>query len=144
MIAQYLTAALVSENKSKAFPAAVDSIPTSGGQEDHVSMGSVGALKLAGVLNRTRTAIAVELIAASRALQFITREDLAASTGRPALQISPCLQELVNDLEKRIDLGPVDRPLTEDLEIITAWMEGRGIPQSTLSCLNPIAPKDRK
>ena len=48
MIAQYLAAGLVVENRSKAFPAAVDSVPTSDGQEDHVSMGSVGALKLRG------------------------------------------------------------------------------------------------
>jgi len=142
MIAQYLTAGLVSENKSKAFPAAVDSVPTSDGQEDHVSMGSVGALKLAGVLNRTRTAIAVEIITASRALQFITREDLAASTGRQVLKISPSLQKLVDSLGQLVDLGPADRPLTEDLEIVTAWMENREIPAETLNCLNPIDPKD--
>ncbi len=144
MIAQYLTAGLVSENKSKAFPAAVDSVPTSDGQEDHVSMGSVGAVKLAGVLARTRTVIAVELVTAARALQFITREDLALAKGRPALQISSSLQELVNKMETLIDLSPSDRPLTDDLEIINAWMQGRNIPVQTLSCLDPIGTKDGK
>ncbi len=142
MIAQYLSAGLVSENKSKAFPAAVDSIPTSDGQEDHVSMGSVGAVKLAGVLDRTRTTIAVEIITASRALQFITRTDLAGAAGRSALGISPPLQDLVSSLGQLIDLGPADRPLTEDLEIVTAWMERRSIPAETLRCLDPIDPKD--
>lgn len=145
MIAQYLTAGLVSENKSKAFPAAVDSVPTSDGQEDHVSMGSVGAIKLAGVLARTRTVVAVELITAARALQFITREDLATPAGRPALQISPALQEVVQNLGALIDLDPADRPLTEDLEIVTAWMDSRSIPAEALRCLHPIEtiiPKD--
>ncbi len=142
MIAQYLTAGLVSENKSKAFPAAVDSVPTSDGQEDHVSMGSVGAVKLEGVLDRTRTVIAVEIITAARALQFIIREDLATAAGRPVLQISASLQELLNHLGQLIDLDPADRPLTEDLEIVTAWMQGCGIPGATLSCLAPIESED--
>jgi len=142
MIAQYLSAGLVSENKSKAFPAAVDSVPTSDGQEDHVSMGSVGAIKLAGVLDRTRTTIAVEIITASRALQFITRPELAGAGGRSALSISPPLQQVVSSLGQLIDLGPADRPLTEDLEIVTAWMENRNIPAGALKCLDPIDPKD--
>lgn len=141
MIAQYLTAGLVSENKSKAFPAAVDSIPTSDGQEDHVSMGSVGAVKLAGVLDRTRTVIAVEIITAARALQFITRKDLAAASGRHALAISNPLQELILSLDQLIDLRPADRPLTEDLEVVTAWMKKRQIPATALSCLDPIGLK---
>ncbi len=139
MIAQYLTAALVTENKSKAFPAAVDSIPTSDGQEDHVSMGSVSAVKLAGVLDRTRTVIAVEIITAARALQFITRDDLAARSGRDPLQISASLQDVVDAISELIDLDPCDRPLTEDLEIVTAWMKERNIPASALGCLHPIA-----
>ena len=107
-------------------------------------MGSVAAVKLAGVLDRTRAVVAVELITAARALQFITREDLAAACGRKALKISPCLQELVSSLGKMVDLGPADRPLTEDLEIVTEWIKGRGIPASTLACLLPINSEDQK
>jgi histidine ammonia-lyase len=88
MIVQYLAAALVTENKTKAFPATVDSVPTSDGQEDHVSMGSVAALKLAGVFERTETVVALEMLTAVRALQFITREDLASRTGRSPLGLS--------------------------------------------------------
>lgn len=139
MIAQYLTAALVTENKSKAFPAAVDSVPTSDGQEDHVSMGSVSALKLAGVLERTRTVIATELLTAARALQFITREDLATAAGRRALQLAAPLQALLEDVARRLDLDPVDRPLTEDLETLTAAMRLRDMPAVTRRCLTTIA-----
>ncbi|GAB4169261.1 MAG: histidine ammonia-lyase [Wenzhouxiangellaceae bacterium] len=70
MIPQYTAAALVSENKVLAHPASVDSIPTSLGQEDHVSMGSVGALKLLQVLSNVETVLAVELLTAAQALDF--------------------------------------------------------------------------
>ncbi len=140
MIAQYLTAALVTENKSKAFPAAVDSVPTSDGQEDHVSMGSVSAVKLGGVLDRTRTVIAVEMITAARALQFITRQELAAKAGRQQLLLSGPLQDLVDALSELIDLDPKDRSLTEDLEIVITWMKNRGIPATALACLDPVIP----
>ncbi len=139
MIAQYLTAALVSENKSKAFPAAVDSVPTSDGQEDHVSMGSVGALKLAGVMDRTRAVIAVEMITAARALQFITQEKLATVSGRRVSQLSKPLQELVAALGQIIDLDPADRPLTEDLEKVTSWLEEGKIPDLPRRCLESIS-----
>ncbi len=142
MIAQYLTAALVTENKSKAFPAAVDSVPTSDGQEDHVSMGSVSALKLAGVLERTRAVIAVEVLTAARALQFITRKDLAVAAGRQPLQLSDPLRALLEDVAGRLDLDPVDRPLTEDLEILTAAMRLREMPAETRACLAAIALPD--
>ena len=125
-------------HKSKAFPAAVDSVPTSDGQEDHVSMGSVSAVKLGGVLDRTRTVIAVEMITAARALQFITRQELAAKAGRQQLLLSGPLQDLVDSLSELIDLDPKDRSLTEDLEIVTSWMKNRGIPATALACLDPI------
>ncbi|NKI35827.1 histidine ammonia-lyase [Wenzhouxiangella sp. XN79A] len=70
MIPQYTAAALVSENKVLAHPASVDSIPTSLGQEDHVSMGSIGALKLLQVLENVERVLAVELLTAAQALDF--------------------------------------------------------------------------
>lgn len=70
MIPQYTAAALVSENKVLCHPASVDSIPTSLGQEDHVSMGSISALKLLGVLRNVEQVLAVELLTASQALDF--------------------------------------------------------------------------
>lgn len=70
MIPQYTAAALVSENKVLTHPASVDSIPTSLGQEDHVSMGSISALKLLSVLANTERVLAVELLTAAQALDF--------------------------------------------------------------------------
>jgi len=70
MIPQYTAAALVSENKVLCHPASVDSIPTSLGQEDHVSMGSISALKLLSVLRNVERVLAVELLSAAQALDF--------------------------------------------------------------------------
>ncbi len=70
MMPQYTAAALVSENKILCHPASVDSIPTSLGQEDHVSMGSISALKLLPVLRNVERVLAVELLCATQALDF--------------------------------------------------------------------------
>ncbi len=70
MIPQYTAAALVSENKILCHPASVDSIPTSLGQEDHVSMGSISATKLLQVFRNVETVLAIELLAASQALDY--------------------------------------------------------------------------
>ncbi|HSM68120.1 MAG TPA: histidine ammonia-lyase [Xanthomonadales bacterium] len=70
MVPQYTAAALVSENKVLCHPASVDSIPTSLGQEDHVSMGSISALKLLGVLRNVERVLAVEMLTAAQALDF--------------------------------------------------------------------------
>ncbi|UCF39039.1 MAG: histidine ammonia-lyase, partial [Acidobacteriota bacterium] len=70
MIPQYTAASLVSENKVLCHPASVDSIPTSLGQEDHVSMGSISALKLLQVFKNVEMVIAIEMFTASQALDF--------------------------------------------------------------------------
>ncbi len=70
MITQYLAAALVSENKVHAHPASVDTIPTSMGFEDHVSMGSISALKVGRVLDNVARVVAVELVCGAQALDF--------------------------------------------------------------------------
>lgn len=70
MIPQYTAAALVSENKTLCFPASADSIPTSLGQEDHVSMGSIGSRKLLEVISNLQNILAVELLYAAQAVDF--------------------------------------------------------------------------
>lgn len=70
MIPQYTSAALVSENKVLCHPSSVDSIPTSLGQEDHVSMGSISALKLLEVYQNAEQVLAIELFTAAQALDF--------------------------------------------------------------------------
>ena len=71
MIPQYVAAALVSENKVLCHPASVDSIPTSAGQEDHVSMGNAAGLKCWTVLANVERALAIELLAAAQGVEFL-------------------------------------------------------------------------
>jgi len=70
MILQYTTAALASENKGLCFPSSADSIPTSLGQEDHVSMGSIGSRKLLQVIDNVSRILSIELICAAQAFDF--------------------------------------------------------------------------
>jgi histidine ammonia-lyase len=70
MIPQYTTAALVTENKTLCFPASADSIPTSLGQEDHVSMGSISGRKLSRVLDNLEFILSIELLSACQAIEF--------------------------------------------------------------------------
>ncbi|MFX0011109.1 MAG: histidine ammonia-lyase, partial [Candidatus Hermodarchaeota archaeon] len=70
MITQYCSAALVSENKSMCFPASADSIPTSMGQEDHVSMGAISARKALKVVENLEKILAIELLCAVQAFDF--------------------------------------------------------------------------
>ena len=70
MIPQYTTAALVTENKTFCFPASADSIPTSLGQEDHVSMGSISGRKLNRILDNLEFILAIELLSACQAIEF--------------------------------------------------------------------------
>ncbi|MEZ4535129.1 MAG: histidine ammonia-lyase [Cyanobacteriota/Melainabacteria group bacterium] len=75
MIAQYTAAALVSENKSLAHPASVDSIPTSANQEDHVSMGTIAARKARSILENLKKVLSIELLCALQALDLRTGEN---------------------------------------------------------------------
>lgn len=105
MIPQYTAAALVSENKVLCHPASVDSIPTSLGQEDHVSMGSISAFKLLSVLHNVERVLAVELLTSAQALDF--RSDLEPGHGvgiahramRSVVQHADQDYEVKNDLD---------------------------------------------
>jgi len=104
MIPQYTAAALVSENKVLCHPASVDSIPTSLGQEDHVSMGSISAFKLLAVLRNVEWVLAVELLTSAQALDF--RSSLAPGHGvsisHKAMRKE--IKHAVKDYEVRNDL----------------------------------------
>jgi histidine ammonia-lyase len=91
MIAQYLAAALVSENKVHAHPASVDTIPTSMGFEDHVSMGSIGALKLARVLDNVARVVTIELLCGAQALDF----HRGLAPGRGTREVHAAVREVV-------------------------------------------------
>src|SRR5205807_10460433 len=70
-IPHYVAASLVAENKVLCHPASVDSIPTSAGQEDHVSMGNAAGLKAWQVLANCERAVAIELLAGAQAVEFL-------------------------------------------------------------------------
>jgi histidine ammonia-lyase len=82
MLAQYTAASLVSENKVLAHPSSVDTIPTSGKQEDHVSMGWTGVRKLREVARNVRTCLAVEILCAVQGIDL--RADIAPPSGASA------------------------------------------------------------
>ena len=89
MIPQYTAASIVSQNKGLCWPASCDSIPSSQGQEDHVSMGSNAATKLVRVVDNTETVLGIELFNAAQALEF----------RRPA-KTSPILERIFEDYRK--------------------------------------------
>ena len=80
MIPQYVAAALVSENKVLAHPASVDSIPTSANQEDHVSMGTIGARKARTIVNHAQHVVSIELLCAGQAADFGNVDDLGVGS----------------------------------------------------------------
>jgi histidine ammonia-lyase len=80
MLAQYTAAALVSENKTLSTPASVDSIPTSAGQEDHNSMGTIAARQCTSVVENYETIVAIELLAAAQALDFRKQHSFGRGT----------------------------------------------------------------
>ena len=82
MIAQYTAAALVAENKILCHPASVDSIPTSGDQEDHVSMGMTAALKLEQVLRNAHSVLAIEALCAAQAIDLLAPLEPGVGTAR--------------------------------------------------------------
>ncbi|MDE6528925.1 MAG: aromatic amino acid lyase, partial [Muribaculaceae bacterium] len=91
MIPQYAAASIVSQSKGLCWPASCDSIPSSQGQEDHVSMGSNAATKLFRVVENTRRVLAIELFNAAQALEF-----------RRPLRTSPALEAMVEAYRKRV------------------------------------------
>ena len=96
MIAQYVAASLVSENKVLCHPASVDSIPTSAGQEDHVSMGNASGLKAWQVLANAERALAIELMAAAQGVEFLAPLQPGAgadATRRFVRSLSPHLKD---------------------------------------------------
>lgn len=107
MIAQVSAAALVSENKVLSHPAAVDSIPSSAGREDHVSMGALSALKLAQVHDHVRTVLAIELLCAAQGLDL--RRPL--QPGRKLRAAHACIRARVPAMDR-------DRPIYEDIRAV--------------------------
>jgi histidine ammonia-lyase len=111
MLAQVTAAALTSENKVLSHPASVDSIPTSGNQEDHVSMGMGAALKLKPILSNTENILAIELLCGAQGVDF--HRPLQPGAGcRRTLRL---IRQHVPRLEQ-------DRTLAPDIELVRAMV----------------------
>jgi histidine ammonia-lyase len=107
MLVQVLAAALVSENKAQAFPASVDSIPTSANREDHVSMSTAAARKCRAIVTNTARVLACELLCSAQGLEFL----LPLRPGHGAAGAYGHLREHVRPLGR-------DRTLHRDLEVV--------------------------
>ncbi len=105
MIVQYSAAALVSENKVLAHPASVDSIPSSAGQEDHVSMGTIAARKAGEILGNVRRVLSMEIMCACQAVDLLEGKDRLGKGTKPAYEV---IRSVCAPLED-------DRPLYDDI-----------------------------
>ena len=114
MIVQYSAAALVSENKVLAHPASVDSIPSSGNQEDHVSMGTIGARKALEILKNTRRAIAMEMLCSCQAIDLGTKEQLGNATQKAYNLIREKVSTLEFDREMYGDINNVEQLIIDE------------------------------
>jgi histidine ammonia-lyase len=112
MIAQVAAAALVSENKILAHPASVDSIPSSAGREDHVSMGATAALKLAQIHDQVRDVLAIELLCAAQGLDL----------RRPLRSTRP-IEAVHAVIRAKVPAMLVDRPLAPDIRAMRALID---------------------
>ena len=112
MIAQVTSAALVAESRVLSHPASVDSIPSSAGREDHVSMGMTAALKARQVVEFTRSCLAVEVLVAAQALDF--RKPLRAGRGVAAAHAA--VRQVVPSMEE-------DREIHRDIEAVSALID---------------------
>jgi len=112
MIAQYTAASLVSENKILSHPASVDSIPTSANKEDHVSMGTISALKCGEIVKNTEYVIAIELLCGAQAMDLFTN----IKPGEGTIAAYRVIREAVPHLES-------DRILSKDIVTVKRLLQ---------------------
>jgi len=114
MIPQYTTAALVTENKSLCFPPSADSVPTSLGQEDHVSMGSISGRKFNQILGNIEKIFGIELMYAAQALEF-----------RRPNGFSSIIEENFKIIRSQVDKLEDDRVLKDDINTMVNFVKNR-------------------
>ncbi|PLT35466.1 histidine ammonia-lyase [Bacillus sp. V5-8f] len=112
MILQYCAASLVSENKTLAHPASVDSIPSSANQEDHVSMGTIAARHAYAIIQNVRRVLAIECICAMEAVRY-----------RGVEKMSPQTRDFYNEARKVVPPITADRVFSEDIEQMAEWLK---------------------
>lgn len=118
MIPQYTAASLVSQNKQLCTPASVDSIVSSNGQEDHVSMGANAATKAYRIVQNTYSILAIELLTAAQALVF-----------RRPLHTSGYLEDLVDTFRRSVPFIEDDRVLHEDIRLAENFVKALALPE---------------
>jgi histidine ammonia-lyase len=128
MIPQYVAAALVSENKVLAHPASVDSIPTSAGQEDHVSMGNAAGLKALRVLDNVERTLAIELLAGTQGVEFL-------APLRPGAGVA-AVHDFVRTLSERL---VDDRSLSADIERVADAVRSGEVVAAAESAVGALA-----
>ncbi|MDB5732372.1 MAG: histidine ammonia-lyase [Variovorax sp.] len=136
MIAQVTAAALASENKSLAHPASVDSLPTSANQEDHVSMATFAARRLAEMVNNTAVVVGIEAMAAAQGIE-LARGDGAGTADAP--RSSPLVEAEFAAIRQRVAFIEQDRFMATDVESMRLWAlrrDGGGWP-APLAALLP-------
>ena len=126
MILQYTTAALVSENKTQCFPASADSIPTSLGQEDHVSMGSIGVRKSLRIVENLEKILAIEMLTAAQGFDF-----------RKPLKSGLLIEVAHQLIREHITFADTDRIFSDDIEKAIELIRSKNIIQQ----LNLVAKK---
>ncbi|MEH7237508.1 histidine ammonia-lyase [Bacillus sp. JJ1562] len=112
MIMQYVAASLVSENKTLAHPASVDSIPSSANQEDHVSMGTIGSRHAYQIIQNVRRVLAIECICALQAVEY-----------RGTHRMAPATHAFFLEARKIVPSITEDRVFAEDIERVTEWLK---------------------
>lgn len=114
MMAQIVSASLASENRSLSFPACVENIPTTGGQEDHVSMGTISAMKAWKIVNNTKKIVAAEILCSAQALEFLKPNKFSSISEKVIEKIRDKVPFIEEDT--RIDIY-----LNEISKIIDFW-----------------------
>lgn len=127
MIAQVASASLVSENKVLCHPASVDSIPSSAGREDHVSMGSIGARKLEQVVENVRRCLAIELMTAAQGLE----QRLPLRGGRGVEAARGAVRQVVAPLDD-------DRPLYRDIEAVVGLIRDGSMVEAVAGAISGL------
>jgi len=124
MIAQVTATALISENKVLAHPSSVDSIPTSANQEDHVSMGTISAVKARTIIDNTAYVLGIELMVAAQALD--TRKH----------QSSDVIQAIKSEIRKNVAFLEKDRIITDDINNMKILVDSDVLPKIAAKFIN--------
>lgn len=128
MIVQYTAASVVSESRSLLFPASADTIPTSAGQEDHVSMGATAGRKALAVMSNTENVVAIEALAAAQGLDL-----------RAPLSPSPATAHVAEHLRAVSPFLEEDRPLSDDIGEVRKLVASGALARAAEETAGPLA-----